>query len=578
MSSTPYDRRWSILAILTISMFMVMLDATVVNIAIAHIMGHFDTGVSSVQWIVNAYVLVLACSLITFGRLGDLVGRKRIFLTGLAFFTAASLACAFAPGIGWLVGLRAVQGLGGAMMLPSTLSIATVVFPPAERGKAIGIWAGVNGLATAAGPTLGGLIIDRASWSTLFDGASWPYVFLVNVPVGLALLVAGLRLMPESTDRSAGRRLDVTGVVLLTAALVCLTWALIEGEDAGWTSVPIVSLFVAAVVGLLAFVAVERRVAEPLLPLSAFRSRTFTGANLTGLIMSFGLAGGLFLLPLFFQLVFGYSAVKTGLLLTPLSGGLFLGAPIAGRLTDRLGPRWLAFGGMLVAATGFVWLQAPLAPGVGWRALVGPLLVAGFGIGFVVAPIATAIMGSSPEGAVGASSGIYSTMRQFGALLGVAVMGSLLQNRAALYIADAVAARMGAVPGVPDDLALRLAGAIGEAGKSLGGDAALPADVVRDLASLPPGTAAAVERVATQPQLLLGGVVEAMQVTIAVSAGVLVGGALLALLIGRPATATTAVPTETAAESAETTAVPSAAPSCPAGAVGEEPGGHALIT
>lgn len=537
MAGEPRDRRWAVLAILTTGMFVVMLDSTVVNIAMAHIMRAFDADIAAVQWIINAYVLAFACTLITFGRLGDLVGRKRIFLLGLALFTGASLACAFAPSVGWLVAMRAAQGLGGAMMLPSTLSIAASIFPADERGKAIGVWAGVNGLATALGPTIGGLVIDNASWAPLFGGASWPFVFLVNVPLGVALLIVGAKVMPESADRSSRHRLDGRGVVVLTASLVCLTYGLIEGAHAGWGDPGIVALFAAAGLGLLAFVMVERRVPEPLLPLSAFRSRTFTAANLTGLVMSFGLAGGLFLLPLFFQLVFGYSAVKTGLLLTPLSGGLFLGAPVAGRLSDRFGSRWLAFSGMLIAAAGLLWLQAPMALTVGWQSLIGPLFVAGFGIGFVVAPVAASVIGTSPEGAMGASSGVYTTMRQFGALLAVAVMGAVLQSRTASAIADSALERLQGVPGLPDGLAVRLADAMGEAGRDLGGGAAWIDGIGRHLAGLPPETAAAVRELLAQPAFVLDGVVDAMQATVTFSAVVLASGALIALAIGRSRTA-----------------------------------------
>ncbi len=236
-------RRWGVLAILCVGVFMLLLDGTIVNIAIPSILTAFEASFSQVEWVMNAYLLAFAVSLITTGRLGDLYGRKLVFVIGLCVFTLASLACGFAPGIGWLIGFRAVQGLGGALMMPNTLSIIANVFPPEERGKAMGFWGGVSGFSLALGPSLGGLLVD---------GASWRWIFFINVPIGILLLILALRFVPESTDPTSVKQMDFAGVGVLTLSLFALTFALIEGQNYGWTSGLILGLFAATVVGLRA--------------------------------------------------------------------------------------------------------------------------------------------------------------------------------------------------------------------------------------------------------------------------------------------------------------------------------------
>ncbi len=299
-----------------IGLFMLLLDRTIVNIAIPSIMESFRTGFSEIEWVINAYLLVFAVSLITMGRLGDMFGRRLLFVSGLTLFSLASLACGLAPPS---VGLSpsAPSRAWGSMMMPATLSIIASVFPPEQRGAAMGIWGGVIGVATAAGPVLGGLIIDGVSFSRLFQGQSWPYIFLVNVPIGIVLFGLSLRIIPESRDTAHSHRLDLPGIAVLSAALFCLTFALIEGQNYGWGSPTILALFGAAAAGLVIFVLVERRQPEPLMRLELFRSRTFSVANICGAVLSAGMMGLFFLLPVFFQSILSYSAIKTGLLLTP---------------------------------------------------------------------------------------------------------------------------------------------------------------------------------------------------------------------------------------------------------------------
>lgn len=506
---------------------MLLLDGTIVNIAIPSIMQDFRTGFSEVEWVMNAYLLVFAVLLITAGRLGDLYGRKRLFVTGISIFTLASLACGLAPSVEWLIASRAVQGLGGAMMMPATLSIIAVVFPREERGMAMGIWGGVTGIAVAVGPTLGGLIVEAASW---------PYIFFVNVPVGLLVLVLALRVVPETKDPSAVRQIDYVGVLIVSAALFALTFALIEGQKLGWTSVTILGLFAAAVVGLALFVLWERRQTEPLVQLSLFRSRTFTVANLSGLILMFGMMGVFFLLPIFFQAILGYGAVKAGLLMTPLAGVVVFAAPLSGWLSDRIGSRWLISGGMFVAAAGFFLMRRAMSLDGGWEPLVFPFMVSGFGIGLVMAPMTSAVMASAPDDKAGSASGVLSTMRQLGSVLGIAVMGAVLQNRATAYLEQTVTAKLDAVPLIPaaakEQIISGVTSAVTNMGEMrAGGTTGEPPEAVRSmLAQAPPEAVAFVTDLFSR-DLVMGEFVRAMKTTFFVSMAILLVGALVAQLI-----------------------------------------------
>jgi EmrB/QacA subfamily drug resistance transporter len=529
-------RRWYVLAVLAVGLFMLLLDGTIVNIAIPSIMGDLGARFSEIEWVMNSYLLVFAVSLITMGRLGDMYGRRRLFLVGISVFTAASFACGVAPSAGWLIGFRAVQGLGGAMMMPATLSIIAYVFPVHERGTAMGIWGAVSGIATALGPTLGGLIVDGVSIGWLFDGASWPFIFLINVPIGVGVILAGVRIIPESTDPSSSRHIDYAGVAVLSVALFCLTFALIEGQKLGWTSTPIIGLFAGAAAGIGLFMVVERRVREPLMQLDLFRSRTFSAANITGTILSFGMMGIFFLLPLFLQSIMGFSAVKAGLVMTPLSAMVVVGAPFAGRLSDRIGSRWLIFGGMLLAAGGFLLMRTPMQLDTYWPSFVIPFMVTGLGIGLVMAPMTSAVMSSAPLEKAGAASGILSTMRQMGSVLGIAVMGAVLQNRAVAYIETAAEQKLAAIPLLPDEVKRRIVDSLGDSvanmselqtGAGMGG---LPAGAEDMLAQAPPEVVD-IFRELFGRELLLQEFVQAMRTTVVIAVVVLLLGALVALVI-----------------------------------------------
>lgn len=448
---------WSILAVLCLGLFMILLDGTIVNVAIPKIMAGLHTDLSGVEWVMNAYVLVFAVTMVTLGRFADLYGRRLMFAGGLVLFSLASLACGLAPTVGLLIAFRVLQGLGGAMLMPSTLSIVATVFPPAQRGAAMGVWGGVSGLATAMGPTLGGLIVD---------GASWRWIFLINLPIGVIALVLTLRIVPESKNPAAVTSLDLPAVAVFSAAMFCLTFALIEGQKHGWTSSLIVSLFAACIALLVVFVLRERRERQPLIDFSLFRRRNFAAGNLTGLILSFGMMGVFFLVPIFLQTILGYSALKAGAVMTPMSVAIMVSAPAAGRLSDRVGSRWLICLGLLLLALGIGWmagltpLQGGVSPSTAALSLMLPFVTAGLGIGFAIAPTTSAVMAAAPPDRVGNASGVLSTARQVGSVMGIAVLGAILQNRITQNVIEGISR----VQGMPEQIKRQIIAGVREGG------------------------------------------------------------------------------------------------------------------
>lgn len=434
---------WTILAILCLGLFMLLLDGTIVNVAIPHIMASLDTDLAGVEWVMNAYILVYAVALVTLGRLGDLYGRRLLFVVGMGLFTAASLACGLASSIEMLIAFRVIQGVGGAAMMPQTLSIVATVFPADKRGAAMGVWGAVSGLATAIGPSLGGLIVDSASWR---------WIFLINLPIGIVSVVLALRLVPESKNPGSVTSLDLPGVGLISVSIFCLTFALIEGQSLGWTSPTIVGLFASSVVAFVLFYLRERAERQPLIDFGLFRSVDFAAGNLTGLLLSFGMMGVFFTIPIFLQTVLGFSALKAGAVMSPMSVAIMVAAPFAGRLSDRLGGRWLITAGMLVLALGIAWMAGlnpsgqGLQPTTGVLDLMVPFALSGIGIGLAIAPTTSAVMATAPVDRIGNASGVLSTMRQLGSLMGIAVLGAVLQNRLVANVTEGV----GSIPGLPD--------------------------------------------------------------------------------------------------------------------------------
>jgi DHA2 family methylenomycin A resistance protein-like MFS transporter len=401
-------------------MFLIQLDVTIVNVALPDIGRHLHASVSGLQWTADGYTVPLAALLLAAGRFGDLLGHKRIFIAGLAVFAAASVWCAVAPTAGWLITARAVQGVGAACELPATLAILSHTFTtPAARARAIGIWSAVAGLSLVAGPLLGGWLVDAAGWQS---------VFLLNAPVAVAtgvLAVAVVRERPPAAARGGWRALDLPGQVLVTAALVLVTVVTIEGHRHGWTSGGILTLSALALACLLAFVAVELRTAEPILPLRYFADPAFSGANLAGLVQGFTLFGLLFVFSFYFQNVRGDSASAAGARFVPLSVVFVILGPPVGRLVARVGGRWLLAVGLALMGCGALLLtRVGAATGYGYVAAV--FVVIGVGFAFATTSMVATAMGAVPPERTGMASSVNNTARQTGGVLGIGILGSLL--------------------------------------------------------------------------------------------------------------------------------------------------------
>ena len=412
------NKKWWTLAAVAFGLFMIMLDNTVVNVALPSIERDLHISISELEWIVTAYALVFASVLITGGKLADLFGRRRIFVVGLVIFTASSLACGLAASAGFLIGARAVQGVGAALMSPATLSIITATFPPRQRGMAIGIWAGVSALALAIGPLAGGLIVDNINWN---------WIFFINVPVGIAGIVASQIFIKESRDTSHEQSVDVPGLVTSGLSLFVLTYALIEGNRHGWASPEIVGLFAAAAVLMAAFVLVEHRQRLPMLDLSLFRNSSFTGANIVALLVSLGMFGVFFYVSLYVQNVLGYTPTQAGAMFLPMTVLIILVAPFAGRASDRVGSRWLMGGGMMLLGISLLFYQRAGVHSNFWT-LLPAMILGGVGMASTMSPMTSAAMGAVPVDKAGVGSGVLNSFRQVGGALGIAAMGAILAS------------------------------------------------------------------------------------------------------------------------------------------------------
>jgi EmrB/QacA subfamily drug resistance transporter len=413
---TPENRKWWTLAAVSVGLFMIMLDNTVVNVALPSIRSSLGMSIEGLEWVVAGYALTFAAFMLIGGKLADFFGRRLIFMVGLAVFTCASLACGLAPNGGFLIGARIVQGLGGALMNPATLSIITATFEPRERGKAIGIWAGVSAMALAIGPLVGGLLTQHVNWN---------WIFFINVPIGLLGLVAVPVCIEESRDESAEQRLDLPGLVTSALGLFSLTYAFIEANTYGWTSARIVASFAVAAVALVSFVLLERHQRAPMLDLSLFRNRTFGGANAAMLFVGLAMFGTFFYVSLYMQNVLRYSPVETGASFLPMTVLVILIAPRAGALTDRVGSRWLVGGGMTLLAVMLFYYTQLGAHESFWAILPG-LLIGGIGMGMTMTPTTAAAMSAVAVDKAGVGSAVLNSARQVGGSLGIAVMGSIV--------------------------------------------------------------------------------------------------------------------------------------------------------
>jgi EmrB/QacA subfamily drug resistance transporter len=410
------NRRWWTLGAMCFALFMIMLDNTVVNVALPSIQRDFDASLSALEWTINAYTLTFAVLLVTGGRLGDIFGRRLTFLIGVSVFALASATAGFAPTDGWLVASRALQGIGAALMMPGTLSIITNAFPPAERGQAIGIWAGVSAIALAIGPLIGG-------WLT--EDVSWRAIFFLNLPVAAGAIAITLFAAHESRDDTVDRRIDYPGIAALTVGLSALVLGLVEANSWGWGSPQILGLFALAVVALVGFVWIEQRSPAPVVDFAFFRSRQFFGASAVAFMVTFAMFAMFFFLALYMQNILGYSPLETGVRFLPSTLLVMIAGPVSGKLSDRIGPRWLMTGGLLLIAASMAW-QSRIDTNTGYGYLLPAFMVMGLGIGLVMSPMSAAAMNAVDRTKAGVASGTLSMSRMIGGTFGVAALGALV--------------------------------------------------------------------------------------------------------------------------------------------------------
>ncbi|WP_030172788.1 DHA2 family efflux MFS transporter permease subunit [Spirillospora albida] len=525
---------WAILLTLSLGFFMTLLDLTIVNIAIPSMIDRLDASLDQVLWVVNAYVLVLAVLLITAGRLGDLWGKKNLFIAGVAVFTLASLACGIAQDPAQLIAARAVQGLGAALLMPQTMSLIIEVFPAERRGAALGVWGAVAGVSTVAGPTVGGLLVTTLDWR---------WIFFVNLPIGILVLVMAVPVLPPHT-RAVRHRFDVRGVLLASAALFCLTFALTEGQKYDWNAA-IWALVAAGCVLTAVFLLYQRtqQDGEPLVPFSLFRDRNFTILNGVGAAVSVGMMGVFLPMTIYFQSVLGFSALKAGLVFAPSSLVSMFVALGAGRLSDRIGGRFILMAGLTAYGLSTLWILLLAEVGTGWPAFMAPFVLMGFGMGCVFAPMATEATRYVPPRLAGAASGVNTTIRQVGSVLGSAAVGAVLQNRLAAALEDEAARRSGALPpdlrpGFTEGFAGAAEGGLEVGGRHPGAGSQVPPGVPRDVAERVQDLAA---------QVYAHGFVHAMKPTLALPLVVILCAAAACLGVRRyTAKAPTGTPPETA--------------------------------
>jgi EmrB/QacA subfamily drug resistance transporter len=415
------DRRWTALILLCVAQFVVVLDASIVNVALPSIGKGLHFSEQNLPWVVNAYVIAFGGFLLLGGRAADLMGRRRVFMAGLVLVAVASLAAGFAANQGQLIVARAAQGLGAAIISPSALSIVTTLFEDgAERNKALGAWGAVAGSAGAAGVLLGGI---------LTDGLGWEWVLWVNVPVSLIALALTPRLILESRSESATRHFDAAGAVSITAGLSLLAYALLDASSAGWGSTKIVSLLALSVALIGAFVAIELRSAAPLVPFRIFRLRTLTGANVVGILLGASLFSMFFFISLYMQQVLGYSPIHAGLSYLPLAVTIIIAAGFGGEFVTRFGFKPILAAGMLFVAAGLVWFSRVSVGGGFISDILGPSLLAAMGLGFGFVTSTIAAVSGVKEREQGLASGLINTSQQIGGALGLAVLSTIATTR-----------------------------------------------------------------------------------------------------------------------------------------------------
>ncbi len=411
------DKRWIALALLCVAQFVVVLDASIVNVALPTIGEALDFSESNLPWVVNAYVLTFGGFLLLGGRLADLLGRRRVFMAGLVLFAFASLAGGLAGNSGQLIAARAVQGLGAAILSPAALSIVATTFRDgAERNKALGIWGAVAGSGGAAGVLLGGVLTETLGWE---------WVLWVNVPIGITAAAIAPSLIAETRAEGEVRHFDVAGAATITLGLSALVFALLDAETAGWESAQTILTLVASVLLLGAFVAIERRSRAPLVPFSIFRIRTITGANVVGVLVGASLFSMFFFISLYMQQVLGYSPIKAGLSYLPLAVSIILSAGIASQLVTKVGFKPILATGMGLITLGLLWFTQISADGTYLADILGPSLLAGIGLGFAFVPVTIAAVSGVEDREQGLASGLINTAQQVGGALGLAILAAV---------------------------------------------------------------------------------------------------------------------------------------------------------
>jgi EmrB/QacA subfamily drug resistance transporter len=432
---------WLVLVVLTTGFFMILLDTTIVNVAIPAMSTGLSATLDQILWVLNAYVLVYAVLLITAGRLGDLYGQRNLFAVGLVVFTLASALCGVSQSSGQLIAARVLQGIGGALLTPQTLAILTTIFPPERRGAAFGVWGGVGGLATLAGPTVGGAIITYIGWR---------WIFFINVPIGIFALIATFLIIP---DLRPGRRhgWDFVGIIIATAGLFAIVFGLIEGQRYSWGQIESSGITIPEVIGggvalIVLFLIWERFQIEPLLRLSLFSDRNFAIGNWIAAAISFGMLSMFLPFTIYLQSARGFSALVAGLTLAPMSLTSMLTAPFAGRFADRVGGKYILTVGITLFTIGMGTMALVAGPDSTWINFLVPAVIAGAGMGMTFAPMTTVAMRNIEPRIAGSASAILNTIRQLGAVIGSAVIGAVLQNQLATTLHDKAVSHSTSLP------------------------------------------------------------------------------------------------------------------------------------
>ena len=513
---------WLVLVVLTTGFFMILLDTTIVNVAIPAMSKGLNAPFDEILWVLNGYILVYAVLLITAGRLGDLFGQRNMFALGLAIFTLASALCGFSQNSTELIAARIVQGVGGALLTPQTLAILTSIFPPERRGAAFGVWGGVAGLATITGPTLGGAIITYTDW---------PWIFFINVPLGIGALIATFLIVP---DLRPGRRQgwDLVGVALATAGLFGIVFGLIEGQRYNWGEIASYGITIPEVIGggvalMILFIVWEHFQTQPLVPLSLFEERNFAVANWIAAAISFGMMSMFLPVTIYLQSVRGFTALAAGLTFAPMSLTSMLTAPFAGRLADRIGGKYILMTGISLFTVGFSLVAYVAGPDSTWLNFLVPAIIAGAGMGMTFAPMTTVAMRNIQPRMAGAASGVLNTTRQLGAAIGSAVVGALLQTQLATALHNQAVAHASEVPVAFRDRFIAIFSSVSSNGFQIGTGqtgASLPS-------GLPPAVAAQLSRIAHD--VFVSAYIDALKSTLVVPVLFLAFTALTTLLIKR---------------------------------------------